>query len=346
MPLPDQVDAVCSDGSACGLMAIAQVLRERGVAGTFFLNVYESRAWGEPVLADIAIRLQKAGQDVALHTHPQWAYDPSRNAMYQYSVDEQTAIIRDGVRLLAAWTGQPVVAHRAGDYTADERTIEALNRNGVRVDSSLFRGHPRSRLTQIGLPGNVPSQLGSLNEIPVTTYLREERLKYVAGFFAPNRSIRKIDPDWFVDEAEARAAIDGLIDADCPFIVVFLHSFSLLEPGGAKVALPNRHAREIFLAILNHVRDKGLNVVTMREVANLPPAALKYRQSDFIPEVLVETNLHRYIWHRVRNLEAASIEIAVAIAALGVGLALALAVAGERRRNAVQQSAGDPENDS
>ena len=106
--LPDQLDAMCKDGSACGLMEIARLLEERGWSGTFFLNVFEHRQWGETTMRNLAVRLQAAGQDVALHTHPQWGYDPARSFMNQYSLDEQTAIVRDGVRLLQTWTGRPV----------------------------------------------------------------------------------------------------------------------------------------------------------------------------------------------------------------------------------------------
>ena len=63
-PLPRQAEAVCKDGSACGLMEVARLLRTRGLAGTFFLNVYEYPRWGESAIRDIAVKLQAAGQDV------------------------------------------------------------------------------------------------------------------------------------------------------------------------------------------------------------------------------------------------------------------------------------------
>src|SRR5262245_36176110 len=72
--LPDQIDAVCADGSACGLMEIVRLLDQRRLPGTFFLDVYEQKPWGEAAMRALALRLQGAGHDVALHTHPQWAY--------------------------------------------------------------------------------------------------------------------------------------------------------------------------------------------------------------------------------------------------------------------------------
>jgi hypothetical protein len=183
LTLPAQMDGICDDGSACGLMEIVRMLSEYRIAGIFFLNVYEHTCWGKEALRNITMRLLIAGQDVALHTHPGTAYDPSRMEMYEYTLDEQTAIIRDGAQLLASWTGQSAVAHRAGNYSADERTLDALERNGVHLDSSVFWGHPQSRLNSLHLPRNLPALRGKLIELPITVYQREERPKHFGGVF-------------------------------------------------------------------------------------------------------------------------------------------------------------------
>ena len=81
--LPDQIEAVCNDGSACGLMEIVRLLDAKRSPGTFFLDVYEHKQWGTAAMRKLAVRLQDAGHDVALHTHPQWAYDPARSEMAQ-----------------------------------------------------------------------------------------------------------------------------------------------------------------------------------------------------------------------------------------------------------------------
>jgi peptidoglycan/xylan/chitin deacetylase (PgdA/CDA1 family) len=299
--LPRQLDAVCQDGSACGLMEIARTLKNRGLAGTFFLNIYEYPRWGEVAMRDIAVKLQAAGQDVALHTHPETVYDPARSEMFQYSLEEQTSIIRDGVRLLAAWTGRPVVAHRAGGYSADYRTLESLKRNGLRVDSSFFWGHPSNHPNRLGLLRNLPSPLGSLTEIPVSVYVREERPQFLNSLFAPVATVRKIDANWFIDEQEARSAIDAIAEVAPPVIVVFLHSFSFLaEQGGDGVPKADRHSRDILAAILDHVKEKRLEVVTMRDIAEWKTLAAPSPDQDIVPKVTVRVGLHRYLWHRLR----------------------------------------------
>jgi peptidoglycan/xylan/chitin deacetylase (PgdA/CDA1 family) len=315
VPLPEQANLLCLDGSPCGLMHIAKILQERRIGGTFFLNVYEHRRWGEGAMRDIAQSLQTAGQDVALHTHPQWAYDSSRNAMFEYSLEEQVAIVEDGKRLLTNWTGRPVVAHRAGAYTADKHTLDALERSGIRVDSSLFWGHPLSRITGLGLPRNLPSSVGPLIEIPVTVYQREERPRHFGNIFAPVTSIRKIDSDWFLDDDEARAVIDSLIEAKTPYIVIFLHSFSFFEAsenGGPPVA--NRRSEAIFRAMLDHIGGRGLPIVTMSDIAELPLVSELAPPGDIIPRVTVRVGFHRYLWHRWRSSGSPTVPLVLLLA--------------------------------
>ena len=299
--LPAQVDAVCSDGSPCGLMEIVRLLEERDWQGTFFLSVYEQSKWGEPALRNIAGRLHSSGQDVGLHTHPHWTYDAARPGMHEYTLEEQTAIIRDGVRYLRSWTGLPVVAHRAGAYAADERTLIALNRNGVLLDSSLFWNHPSSKLDGLGLPTNFPGRHQSVLQIPVSAYQRQDRPAIFGNFVAPVTVVRKIDPNWFVDASEARGALDALVALDVPVIVVFLHSFSLMTTPQDGAPLPaDRHAREMFRVILDYVTEKQLDVVTMRDLASGPLPARTGNGVDRVPGVPVSVDVAHYAWRRAK----------------------------------------------
>jgi peptidoglycan/xylan/chitin deacetylase (PgdA/CDA1 family) len=338
--LPAQVNAVCTDGSACGLMEIARLLRERGWAGTFFLNVYEHRQLGETAMRDIAVGLRDAGQDVALHTHPDAAYDPARSSMHQYTLEEQTTIVKDGVRLLQSWTGQPVVAHRAGAYAADEHTLLALDRNGILVDSSLFWQAPDSRLDALGLPRNLPSRYGRLTEIPVTVYQRDDTPTLGGSAFAPVSVVRKIDAGWAIDAGEMRDSIDAAVAADVPVIVMFLHSFSLVEGDDAGPNVANRHVIEMFHVMLDQVARRQLQVVTMRDLAARPPSASP-AASDTVPHVTVHVSWPRYAWRRAKGASRVT-----AAAAGGGALVLVaggmLLTARRRRRGPSAQPSAQP----
>jgi len=329
--LPDQIDAVCQDRSACGLMEIVRLLEARRWSGTFFLNVLEHHQWGEAALRNLAVRLQASGQDVALHTHPQWGYDPARSGMNQYSLEEQTSIVGDAVRLLQGWTGQPVVAHRTGAYAADEHTLLALDRNGLLVDSSVFWKDPNNRLDGLGLLRNLPAPYGRLTEIPVTVYERVDRPRILDATLGPLTVVRKIDPNWFVNADEARAAIDAAVAAELPVLVVFLHSFSLMaEQTAGGVPLADRHSTDMFRVILDHVAGKGLPVVTMRELAHAGAWPRSSADRDVVPRVTVPVGLHRYLWRRLKTSEGLPEGIAVGVASVLVGAALVLV----RRRKA------------
>src|SRR5437773_1920177 len=83
----------------------------------------------------------------------------------------------------------------AGAYTADERTLEALARNRVKLDSSLFWSHANSRLDRSDLARNLPGRRGGVIEIQVTSYERRDRPRFLfESSFAPVRVVRKLDP--------------------------------------------------------------------------------------------------------------------------------------------------------
>ncbi|MFO1418582.1 MAG: hypothetical protein U1E83_07905 [Methylotetracoccus sp.] len=317
--LPEQVVAACPGAPDCGLMGIVRMLQQHGMSGTFFLNVYEQIKWGESALRGITAQLQGGGQDLALHTHPQWMYDPQRPGMNQYSLDEQSAIISEGVRLLRAWTGQPVVAHRAGDYAANEDTLEALRRSGIVVDSSYFWGHPHCQLDGLGLPRNLPVMLGSLVEIPVTIYQRAESPGSGGTLVEPARRVRKIDVDWFDGVDEAVAAVDAVKDADLPYLVVFLHSFSFLSHrGGDGSPVADAQAQANFAAILDHLQRRSIPVVTARELAAERAEAAPAPRDDTIPDVQVSVGWPKYLWHRLKATSP------VLLLMLGGGAAIAV----------------------
>jgi len=333
--LPEEVDAVCKDGSACGLMEIVRLLDERRWSGTFFLNVYEHRLWGESAMKALALRLQKAHQDLGLHTHPDSAYDASRPEMYQYSLDEQTAIVRDGARLLQQWTGVPVVSHRAGAYSADAHTLTALERNGILIDSSLFLKYPKCRLNDLAMPSNVPSLRGRVLEIPVTAYERADRPGFLSSMVAPVTTVRKIDADWLIDEHEMRTAIDAAVDANFPVIVVFLHSFSFMDARSDGVPVADRHAIQMFKATMDYVALKQLPVVSMRDLANDQELRTSSHK-DLVPQVAMTVDMPHYVWRRLKADGAAPRFAGAGMVLIAAAVALTVV----RRRVATRAAAG------
>jgi hypothetical protein len=297
LALPEQVNAVCAGNISCGLQEMVRMLNVRGLSATFFLDVYEYKEYGQPALEAIAKWFDKSGQDVELHTHPQWAYDGKRNMMFQYSLEEQTRIIREGKDLLQKWTGDPVVVHRAGAYSADENTLKALIANGIPYDSSLFFGSADSRINSFDMRKNALSMYGPLYEFPVTVYRKNELPSFGSDYLPSHSRIRKYDINWFGDQSEAQKALEEAIRLKMDFVILFLHSFSFIKGGdGTGKMVADVDAIKRFGEVLDGVRSRGLKTSTFREIHDADTGLKKYvMRPDVIPVITLKITTFRYL---------------------------------------------------
>lgn len=111
-----------------GIELMMDLLEQRHVRGTFFLNAYEIARHGESVMANAARLIHSRGHDIELHTHPRPMY--RFYGMNGASLDEQVAILEKGISLIRKWTGKTVIAHRAGAFEANMDTLRAWKRQG------------------------------------------------------------------------------------------------------------------------------------------------------------------------------------------------------------------------
>ena len=125
-----------------GLERLLDEFDDLRIAATFFVDVYagDARNTGEQRRA--VERIHARGHDAQLHTHPGPAFDPARPRLRDYTLAEQQQIIESGCRRMEQWTGVRPVLHRAGDWGADNVSLEALKRCGMRAD---FSASPWSR---------------------------------------------------------------------------------------------------------------------------------------------------------------------------------------------------------
>ncbi|MDY6853836.1 MAG: hypothetical protein SWO11_03875 [Thermodesulfobacteriota bacterium] len=297
IPLPDQLGTICQDRRPCGLQLMVKRLKESGYAATFFLNVYEYKRYGEKPIMRIAKWLDDSGQDVQLHTHPQWAYDKKRNLMHQYSLKEQTRIIRDGKELLEKWVGKRIIAHRAGAYGADQNTLEALIKNDIFYDSSLFFTNSNCQINSLPLKKNVLSMYGPLYEFPVTVYKKIESSSISPRKLKSFSRIRKYDINWFSNQSEAERAMQKTIEMKMDFVILFLHSFSFIKgyhTNGENEA--DTDAIEIFKKLIDFINLKGMRVLTFREIRKQNIELNQHLNTpDFIPEISLQIGMGQYL---------------------------------------------------
>lgn len=227
-----------------GVSLICDLCEKHGVKATFFLDVYEHSFYGMEAMREVAVHLAGRGHDVQLHTHPAWTpndprdkqqiramkrdhscFDAERPWMFQYDLEEQTEVIRHGKALLESWTGKPVVAHRSGGYGFNRDTLRALAANGIRVDSSMFPGHPNCKYAPAE---NVGAIYEGVLEIPVTFLEVDYYLDFL--LFKKYRMTAKVKTD--IDNYPPefiRSFVTMGGQAGQPGMTLFMHSYSFLR---------------------------------------------------------------------------------------------------------------------
>ena len=141
------------DGIWCqgqGLELLLTILERHGVTGSLFCNVYEAAVRGRPEMERVLTTIHTRGHQVELLTRPIWVDRARRTHMHQFSLDEQTAIIGQGIQFIQQCVGRKPAAHRAGGHGFNQDTLRACARTGLALDSSDQLGHPEA-LASLGL---------------------------------------------------------------------------------------------------------------------------------------------------------------------------------------------------
>ena len=156
------------NGKQYGISKIMDICEQYGFKATFFVSVLESLHYGEEHIKKVCKSIYNRGHDVQLHIHPNWKYD--YRFMWEYSVDEQTSLIKEGKELFHSWIGEYPIAHRAGGLAANRATLIALERNGIPVDSSMVRGSSFCKLEGVLPTQNAICVSDGVIEVPVTSF--------------------------------------------------------------------------------------------------------------------------------------------------------------------------------
>ncbi len=244
-------------GGVYGIERIMDCCEARGMRATFFVNTLEALHHGEDHIRAVCAAVRGRGHDAQLHVHPIWLGDAhAHKALTAYGYAEQRAAIERALDIFRRASGEEPLAHRAGGLAANADTFRALESLGIRCDSSVAVGHCAYGLGE----GNVPRRIGSIVEVPVTTFA-QVRL----GSWAPRRHF-DLNADslselcWLVDRAAETGAAA---------ITLLMHSFSLLGHNreGTDFWPAESECRKLEL-FLDHVAGRDdLEPVTFRDLA-------------------------------------------------------------------------------
>jgi hypothetical protein len=154
-------------------------LDAHGLKGVFFVEALCACAIGlEPLRAIVAL-IQARGHEVQLHLHTEWLAWMSRpllpgrtgQNMKDFTEDEQSLLIAQGLRNLKACGATALCASRAGNYGADFNTLRALARNGVLYDTShnTYYLHAECGL-RTAQPLVQPQRIEGVHEFPIAFF--------------------------------------------------------------------------------------------------------------------------------------------------------------------------------
>jgi len=213
-----------TDAGDFGIVHQMARLDAHGLKGVFFVDPLVALVAGEDMVRRIVHPILEAGHDAQLHAHTEWLewapHGPTdgrggRN-MADFPLADQIRILDYGMaRLVAAGAPAPV-AFRAGNYGANDDTLTALARVGIRYDSSYSPDYGSS-VCAISLdPGcTLPVERGAVIEVPVS------------AIASPGGGHRHAQ----ITALSAREMIDALAHAALhaqPCFTIVSHSFELL----------------------------------------------------------------------------------------------------------------------
>jgi len=121
-----------------------EVFNRHGLKAVFHVESLFASAIGLDPLSKEVAAILAGRQEVQLHLHPEWlAWIKDRDLpasrgpyLHQYSVTEQTAMLRAALSNLAAAGAGKCTAFRAGNFGANLDSLEALSNVGIRFDTS------------------------------------------------------------------------------------------------------------------------------------------------------------------------------------------------------------------
>jgi hypothetical protein len=156
-----------------------RVLNEHELKAAFFVESLCASAAGPAPLRGVVEQIQSQGQEVQLHVHTEWlawmtdSLLPGRTgqSLKDFSLGEQSLLIRQAAENLRTCGARNVCAFRAGNYGANFDTLRALAREGVAIDTS-YNAYYLDSQCGLRLPELLvqPRQIEGVWEFPISCF--------------------------------------------------------------------------------------------------------------------------------------------------------------------------------
>jgi hypothetical protein len=270
-----------------GLPYLLQTLRRHSLHGVFFVESLSSSATGEALLRRTVREIVDAGQEVQLHLHTEWLSDLAtpglalkhRQYMRDFSLEDQTTIVRYGLATLRDAGAHNVTAMRAGNMGGNVHTPIAARTAGLRLDMSF---DPTQGPAIRSLLQALCDRLHGEDACPTVP------LSFVQDYPGHYRPANLTALSF----AELRHAMLTALREEWPYFVIMLHSFELVNRLGPVRPSPINIARwNSLCSFLVQYREKFTTIgcdalETLGKSAHLPsvirtpPLATAWRMGE------------------------------------------------------------------
>lgn len=165
------------NGDICGIQRILEEGKKSDVKLNFFIDIPEWNRYGEKHIKDMVNMIHSYDQTICFHFHPNYASgDDTRWNLYEYSKEEQTKMIQQGVNDFFRFCGErDVLIFRAGCYGVNLETMDVLSHLGMKcVDLSYNAGNGQGmcHISESEIhTKNVPVKYCNVVILPNTSYV-------------------------------------------------------------------------------------------------------------------------------------------------------------------------------
>lgn len=277
-----------------GLARFQSFMHERGIRPTYLAS-FETLA--HPVLKELARAHKEGDAEVGGHLHP-WTTPPfdDGDSIQRFPLELPDDVLDAKLTMLTSalteLLGESPVSFRAGRWGTDERVLQAIARQGYRVDSSvtpLIRWREIIRNTSIHsaipdfshasarpslVPGTdlleVPMSVIATGIIPSTFLAARAQGRSIVSRLA--RALAR--PRWcrIFPETRARdleAVYHAAVGQGLPMLVFMIHSSELVAGMSpyAKDDQAVEHIYELLDEFLSFLKREGVEPILMREAS-------------------------------------------------------------------------------
>lgn len=261
------------ENGQAGIREMCALGQEVGAKHIFFTDMCAAHTQPE-ALQEVVRWLDAQGQDVQLHTHPEYlpekfwqqhGFPPTPAMMNRYDAARAQFVITHFKAVLTSITGKPPQAFRAGSFRWNADTLHALAQAGIAFSFNNTMGARERGQNKHSLPTNMPFLWNNgIIEVPATEMhiTRNNCRPLWARLQFPENRFLRYRPWWcsfFRNSVERKA----------PFLVYVLHSWSLLTWDEQKHATyVNDEPLERYRKLLR-LLSKDYDIITTQDLLEL-----------------------------------------------------------------------------